>query len=188
MAIMFSVTIMPITLICLVHFLLAVNVSASSIHGDHRAAHNRRNLLQRQSTTGFPLAATGSLSGNGLSSACERVLYQNVSCDSFVASLQTPAYRGSLGDSDFTATVCSTTCGTSLSITRSRIMGACASTPDIFSGYPAVALVDRLLGGWNETCLKDKTSGKYCNGQQSPSTSRSPTHDDTRHHRLVGRG
>lgn len=163
MAVMFSIFKMPITLICLVNFLLTA--SASSIHGGHRAAHSRIHLSHRQTATGFPLAVTGSLSSYGLASACERVLYQTISCDSFISSFSAPAYRGSLGDADFTALVCSTTCGTSLSITHSRIAGACATTPILFLGYPVVSLVDSLWGGWNETCLKDTASGKNCNGQ-----------------------
>jgi hypothetical protein len=160
-------------------------VSASSIHGGHRAAHSRLHLQHRQSATGFPLAATGSLSGYGLASACERVLYQTVSCDSYVASFVTPAYRASLGDDDFTALVCSPTCAKSLEITHTRILGVCASSPNLFSGYPVVSLVDSVRGGWKETCLRDAASGKWCNGQLHQIAVQFPTHYSIRHNRLI---
>jgi hypothetical protein len=133
--------------------------------GGHRAAHTRLHLRHRQSAQGLVLAATGSLTGIGLSSTCERVLYQTVSCNEFVGTFRTPAYRGYLGDNDFTASVCSSTCGTSLSIAHTRILGACASTPNLSTGYPVVSLIDSLRGGWNETCLKDPTSGTWCDSQ-----------------------
>ena len=43
-------------------------------------------------------------------------------------------------------------------------MGACAQTPDLFPGYPVLAMIDPVVSGWNETCLKD-TDGGYCNGE-----------------------
>ncbi|OAL56199.1 hypothetical protein IQ07DRAFT_497578 [Pyrenochaeta sp. DS3sAY3a] len=147
---------------CLLNF-FPLTVSASFFHGGALPAHSRLHLYQRQSVTGFPLAEAGSLSGYSLSSACEQLLYQTIPCDSFVASFTTPTYHGNLGDADFTALVCSATCGKALSTMHRRLLGACVATPKLFSGFPVVSLVDSLWGGWNETCLQDTTSGKYCN-------------------------
>jgi len=119
-------------------------------------------LIQRQTTSGFQLAPRGVFSGFGLAPACETLLYQTINCDSFVRNLGQKVYHGSPGDKAFTDTVCSATCATALATARRRISGACASTPEIFQGYPVLSLIDSVTSGWNETCLKD-TDGAYCN-------------------------
>ena len=146
-------------------FVLSAYSSAHSTRGGHHAhSHYQDRTFTRQAGSGFALAEKGSLASNTLSSTCEQVLYQTLACDSYVASLSAPRYHGSLGDDAFTAEVCAAGCGTSLSIMRRRIVGACASTPELFSGYPVLALLDSVWGGWNETCLKDTITGRNCNG------------------------
>jgi hypothetical protein len=50
----------------------------------------------------------------------------------------------------------------------------------LYPGYPVIAIIDAVVSGWNETCLKD-TDGGYCNGENSPDKSPSrPTTDMTR--------
>ncbi|KAF3491742.1 uncharacterized protein GIQ15_01259 [Arthroderma uncinatum] len=44
-----------------------------------------------------------------------------------------------------------------------RILRACAQSPELAPGFPVVALLDKIHTGWNETCLNDRTSMKYCN-------------------------
>lgn len=121
-------------------------------------------LSARQTSTGFQLGAQGTFSGFGLTSACEQVLYQTVNCDPYVLKLSKKVYHGSPGDKAFTDKVCSATCSTALSTTRRRIAGSCSTTPDLFPGYPVLSLIDSVMSGWNETCLKD-TDGAYCNGE-----------------------
>ncbi|KXH50735.1 hypothetical protein CSIM01_01584 [Colletotrichum simmondsii] len=123
-----------------------------------------QSLAQRQTATGFQLAAQGTLSGFGLTSACESVLYQTINCDVYVRNLGEKVYHGTPGDKAFTDTVCSATCSTALSTARRRIAGSCASTPELFQGYPVLSLIDSVTSGWNETCLKD-TDGAYCNAK-----------------------
>lgn len=120
-------------------------------------------LSPRQTTTGFQLAETGKFVGLGLTSTCEQVLYQTINCDAYITKLVGRVYHGSLGDDALTDAVCATTCSTALATARRRIAGACASTPDLFPGYPVLSLIDSVTAGWNETCLKD-TDGAYCNG------------------------
>ncbi|KAK3302812.1 uncharacterized protein B0T15DRAFT_371689, partial [Chaetomium strumarium] len=114
--------------------------------------------------TTFQLTAQDTLAGFGLSSACELVLYQPISCDPYVKTLGSKAYHGSPGDKAFTDTVCSATCSTALGVARRRITTACAATPNLFPGYPVIAVIDSVVSGWNETCLKD-TDGEYCNAK-----------------------
>lgn len=120
-------------------------------------------LSARQAANTFQLAAQGTLAGFGLASTCEGVLYQAINCDPYVKTLGLKAYHGSPGDKAFTDTVCSTTCSTALTNARRRITGACAASPNLFPGYPVLAMIDSIISGWDETCLKD-TDGGYCNG------------------------
>lgn len=121
-------------------------------------------LPKRQATSGFTLVADGLFDGLGLAPACEQVLYQQINCHSHVSSLRNKNYHGSLGDQDLTDAVCATTCSTSLATARRRISGACGSTPEILPGYPVLDLIESVTSGWEETCLKDSTTGEYCNG------------------------
>jgi len=121
-------------------------------------------ILPRQTATTFQLAATGSLAPFGLTSTCEQVLYQPISCVPYVKGLGLKAYHGSPGNTAFTNTVCAASCSTALTNARRRITGSCATTPNIFPGYPVIAIIDAVVSGWNETCLKD-TDGGYCNGK-----------------------
>lgn len=115
---------------------------------------------------GFQLVETQALAGLGLTATCESVLYQVLKCDNFTSQLGSSSYHGSLGDADLTTSVCDATCSASLSTFHRRVAAACASTPDLYPGFPALALIDSIWGGWNETCLKDNTTaGSYCNGQ-----------------------
>ncbi|KAF2018021.1 carbohydrate-binding module family 50 protein [Aaosphaeria arxii CBS 175.79] len=120
-------------------------------------------LLQRAVVPGFPLAEQGSFSDFGLSTSCEQSLYQILKCDNYTAALADPVYHGSLNDIAMTDVVCDAGCSDSLRTIRRRVNGACASTPELFPGYPVIALIDSIWGGWNETCIKDPESGKYCN-------------------------
>lgn len=120
-------------------------------------------LLPRETVSGFQLSPQGSFAGFRLADSCKQVLYQTINCDSSVANLGRKAYHGSPGDKAFTDTVCSTACSTALKTARKRVAGACASTSELFEGYPVLALIDSVISGWDETCLKD-TDGGYCNG------------------------
>lgn len=110
------------------------------------------------------IAPTGAFAGLGLAATCESVLYQSINCNPYVLNLGQKVYHGSPGNKTFTDTVCSSTCWTALQTARRRIVGACAQTPDLFPGYPVLAMIDPVVSGWNETCLKD-TDGGYCNGE-----------------------
>lgn len=115
--------------------------------------------------TGFQLITNKQLlQDSTLSSTCQQVLQQTIGCDDYVAGLGDKTYHGSLGDPTLTNSVCTATCEKALVTTRRRISGACASTPDIIPGYPVISLIESVITGWNETCLKDTATGKYCNG------------------------
>lgn len=159
---------------------LATVASADSIHvhddANFQLHHfHARNLRMPSSErgdiglravfTGFQLAEKQSLSGLGLSAACEQAIYQPLKCDNFTANLGGSTYHGSISDTALVASVCDSTCSTALTTLRASIATACATSPTLFPGFPTLALIDSIRGGWNETCLKDTASGGYCNGQ-----------------------
>lgn len=149
-------------------------------------------LARRATFAGFQLVPTNSLKGLGLDPICEQVLYQNVSCDNFVLSLGQKIYHHGLNDSALTTAVCDATCGNSLSTFHRRVIGACAKTPEIMPGFPALALIDSIYTGYNETCLKDNATQSYCNGTKLSFQDRNNSDDDgfadmkARHYRLLG--
>ena len=118
-------------------------------------------------TVGFRLGEAGMFDGFDLAPACEQALYQQINCDALVSTLGRRTYHGSLGDQDLTHSVCAASCSSALTTARRLISGACASTPDLLPGYTVLALVDSVITGWQETCLKDSTTGEYCNGNRS---------------------
>ncbi|KAF2706110.1 carbohydrate-binding module family 50 protein [Pleomassaria siparia CBS 279.74] len=120
-------------------------------------------LNRRQTTTGFTLVPDGALKGAGLGATCEQVLYQNINCNNFTKTLDEPKYHPSLNDTALTKSVCAPSCGTALANARRRVSGACTTTPELFPGFPVLALIDKVYTGWNETCLKDNTTSAFCN-------------------------
>ncbi|KAH6608261.1 LysM domain-containing protein [Trichoderma cornu-damae] len=98
-----------------------------------------------------------------LDSTCLQVLQQTVNCDDTVAGLGQREYHGSLGDVKLTDAVCAASCKMALTTARRRIAGACTKTPELLPGMTILSYIDSITTGWNETCLKDDTSGQYCN-------------------------
>ncbi|EFY87854.1 LysM domain protein [Metarhizium acridum CQMa 102] len=119
--------------------------------------------LLESRATGFQLVTSKQLEGSTLNSNCQQVLQQTIQCDEYVANFRERGYRGSLDSSALTDSVCQATCERSLLNARRRLAAVCASTPDLMPGYPVATLIETTIAGWNETCLKDKDTGKYCN-------------------------
>lgn len=113
------------------------------------------------------LAPQGKYAGIGLDTACENVLYMEIDCNSLVGELGTQSWHGTVGSKATTDSICSSSCSTALTTARRRIEGSCRRTPHIVEGYPALALIDSIRTGWNETCQKDQSSGDYCNSEQT---------------------
>jgi hypothetical protein len=160
------------TLVFLSQFLIHNHALRLDITSDstHEALHIRRDFTTRSFNSravfdGFQLFDTQSLRDLGLTETCETLIYQPLKCDNFTASLGSQNYHGSLGNDVLTASVCDASCGTALATFHRRIVAACASTPNIIPGLTAAAAIDSIWGGWNETCVKDTKTTKFCNGQ-----------------------
>ena len=123
--------------------------------------------LQPSAFIGFPIASKAILDGASINSECKSVLLRNVSCDLSVQTLGGQFYHGSLGDASLTAEACSSRCAESLAFHHHRIVSSCGTDTVLSPGFPIVSLIDKIWGGWNETCVMDLKSGKYCNGTPS---------------------
>lgn len=115
--------------------------------------------------TKLQLAPQDKYAGMRLAAACETALYQQIDCDTTVSELGANQYHRTVGDQATTDSICSNTCSTGLKTLRKLIEETCHRTPELTPGYPAVALLDSIQTGWNETCQKDKETGEYCNGK-----------------------
>ncbi|OKP10023.1 hypothetical protein PENSUB_4576 [Penicillium subrubescens] len=97
----------------------------------------------------------------GLPSACKTSLTQLVRCDIWASTFLGESYRGSLHNDTLTDSVCDESCGESLKSWFDSVATDCAgynvssSAPTKYGG--------QIWSGWNETCLKDPTTDKYCN-------------------------
>ncbi|KAL4788913.1 pectate lyase superfamily protein-domain-containing protein [Aspergillus venezuelensis] len=112
--------------------------------------------------TGFELFERGSLDGIDLAATCIESLYQTVYCDNTVWEMRDATYHGTLGDGELTDSVCDAGCQRSLAQVHTGIATRCGES-DIIPGLPAISVVERLWWAYNDTCLKDVTTGRYCN-------------------------
>lgn len=105
----------------------------------------------------------------GLSSAfrdsCVTALTATIKCDEEVFSFWKVSYHGGVRYGSETDVVCDAGCGASLANWFHNVEKAC-------DGYtmfnrPLTLFGGNMWAGWNETCLKDPTTGFYCNGKNS---------------------
>lgn len=109
---------------------------------------------------GFQAIPQQVLDLSDVGATCLGVLKQTINCEEAVADLGQRQYHGSLESITVTDTVCVSSCKTALTTARGRIEEACTETPDVL---PMTTVLSSIISGWDETCLKDKTSGEYCN-------------------------
>lgn len=91
---------------------------------------------------------------------CRTALTEVIKCHPYTIVFQQLKYRGSLGSTNLTKSVCDEGCGTSLKSWFDTVTVAC-------DGYQLGLSVPNRLGGviwagWNETCLTDPSNGLYC--------------------------
>lgn len=102
---------------------------------------------------------------DGLPEVCKTALTATIKCDLYVSRFRELRYRGVLESSNLTDSVCDASCGESLKSWFNTVTTSC-------NGYQVNgAIPDRAGGivwaGWNETCLVDPSTGRYCNGTYS---------------------
>jgi hypothetical protein len=123
---------------------------------------------------GFQLYDADAFEGQGLSVTCKTALLQSIKCDPYLIRFQEPAYRGSLGDLEWTDRVCDAGCGTSLKHWYDNVALACAGHT-LRNAVPTKQ-GGTIWAGYNETCVKDQTTDRYCNGTSSMLSTQSNTY------------
>ncbi|OJJ42140.1 hypothetical protein ASPZODRAFT_105672 [Penicilliopsis zonata CBS 506.65] len=106
----------------------------------------------------------------GLSSSCLDAVNTTVSCPAWL-----PLHIGfedatvKLLPEDQLNDLCETPCLDELAALRPRIQSACNASTDVMMprsiAYPATYIVDRYLYGAKLSCLKDSSTGNYCDVQ-----------------------
>lgn len=117
--------------------------------------------------TGLQIVPQSLVDGSNLNSECKKALEPLADCDESVANLRLREHHGSLHDQEWTDIACAPACRDALSTRRQLIRDACTSTPEIAPGWPVMALIDSINSGWNDLCLKDPETEKYCNGEMN---------------------
>ncbi|PPQ88791.1 hypothetical protein CVT25_010476 [Psilocybe cyanescens] len=117
----------------------------------------------------FNLFVNGTQSTTDISQGCITALNATINCDPYVQQLVSADYYGSLNNATLQNSVCAALCGTSLKSYHNAVATACTSDPQPWDGVPAVWAGDVIWATYNQTCLKDPTTGAYC-VDQLPST------------------
>ncbi|KAK1756645.1 hypothetical protein QBC47DRAFT_341293 [Echria macrotheca] len=119
-----------------------------------------REQVNTASSSAFKVFDDGWLDPS-LGNGCFQALTTEISCHPLVKSFKIVRYRGSLGSTNITDTVCTVDCQTSLKSWFNTVSSACVGV--IISGQPANRLGGNMWAGWNETCVKDPKTKQYCN-------------------------
>ncbi|EGU73091.1 hypothetical protein FOPG_14764 [Fusarium oxysporum f. sp. conglutinans race 2 54008] len=109
----------------------------------------------------FKIYRTEDLESYNVEDACVKALSADIACHEYIHSFMQPRYRGSLENVTLTDQICTGTCSASLRSWFNTVVVACADedfgggVPQRYGGY--------IWNGWNETCVKDPKTKKYCN-------------------------
>lgn len=111
---------------------------------------------------GFSIYSTSTLEPLDLPIGCQSAMTERIKCDPVLNSMMSAKYHGSLNNDTLTESICDATCGQNLQAWYQSVQLNCAGYN--ISGTPAEMFGGRIWAAYNETCSKDKSSGKYCNG------------------------
>ncbi|KAM0542828.1 hypothetical protein ACHAPJ_012608 [Fusarium lateritium] len=112
-------------------------------------------------STAFSIYNAADLEANNLGDLCLKALSADISCSTAIRSFMAPSYHGSLGNVTLTDQVCTGTCSASLRKWFNTVVDACAND-DFGNGVPQ-RVGGYIWAGWNETCIRDPRTKRYCN-------------------------
>ncbi|KAJ3510792.1 hypothetical protein NM208_g15491 [Fusarium decemcellulare] len=95
--------------------------------------------------------------------ACVKAMAADIACPAYIRSFMQRRYHGSLYNVTLTDEICTGACSASLKRWFNTVVSACAGE-DVANGVPQ-RYGGYIWAGWNETCIKDPKTKKYCNGK-----------------------
>ncbi|KAL6234792.1 hypothetical protein BDW75DRAFT_230891 [Aspergillus navahoensis] len=110
---------------------------------------------------GFSIYSSSTLEAADFPLSCKTALTDLIKCDPYMSTMMMASYHGSLNNDTLTESLCDPSCGTSLQQWFSSVQHNCAGYN--ISGSPPELYGGRMWAAYNETCSKDKDTGKYCN-------------------------
>lgn len=115
-------------------------------------------------TSAFRIYEAYDLDYYDLGEACVNAMTADIVCDSHIKSFMQPSYRGSLDNVTLTDQICTGICSASLRKWFNTVSNDCAGKTLGSSGAVPMQYGGNIWAGWNETCIKDPKTKRYCNG------------------------
>lgn len=115
----------------------------------------------------FRIYEAADLDNYDVGDACVSALSADIACNSYIRSFMQLSYRGSLENVTLTDEICTGTCSGSLRKWFDAVSKDCAGKSFGSSGTIATQYGGNIWAGWNETCVKDPKTKRYCNGRLS---------------------
>ncbi|KFZ20565.1 hypothetical protein V502_03132 [Pseudogymnoascus sp. VKM F-4520 (FW-2644)] len=95
-----------------------------------------------------------------LPAKCNIALTQVINCQDTLQTWTEPSWRGNLENTTLMDLVCDSGCGASLKSYFNTVETSCAGYN--ISGYPTTIPGGYIWEGYNQTCLKDTSTDRYC--------------------------
>ncbi|RSL82095.1 hypothetical protein CDV31_016965 [Fusarium ambrosium] len=95
--------------------------------------------------------------------ACVSALSADITCNPYIRDFMQLSYRGSLENVTLTDEICTGTCSASLRKWFDTVSKDCTDETAKSSDFIPTRYGGNIWAGWNETCVKDPKTKKYCN-------------------------
>jgi hypothetical protein len=96
-------------------------------------------------------------------SVCRTSMTQRIDCHDQVYLLQGHTWKGGLNNDTLSDLVCSAGCEASIASWFNGVLRNCATDKE--RALIPTRLGGQMWAGWNETCLKDPETDRYCGGK-----------------------
>ncbi|KAH7231448.1 hypothetical protein MRS44_015991 [Fusarium solani] len=112
-------------------------------------------------STAFSIYNATDLEAKNVGDACVEALSANIACPTAIRPFMAPRVHASLRNATLTDEICTGACSASLRKWFNTVVSACANE-DYGDGVPQ-RVGGYIWAGWNETCIKDPRTKRYCN-------------------------
>ncbi|KAH6957702.1 hypothetical protein BKA56DRAFT_562250 [Ilyonectria sp. MPI-CAGE-AT-0026] len=111
----------------------------------------------------FRIYEVADLDNYDVGDACVSALSADIACNPYIQSFMELSYRGSLENVTLTDEICTATCSASLRKWFNGVSKDCAGKSFGSSNAVLTQYGGNIWAGWNETCIKDPKTKRYCN-------------------------